>query len=75
MLPLYIVTDNGANVKKKTVSLMRHTKWVACFAHSLQLVIHKVLALEELSEINELLASARAIVGYFRRSPLATKKL
>lgn len=73
-LPLYIVTDNGANVKK-AINTMQHTQWVACFAHTLQLVIHKVLALDELSEVSDLLVSARAIVGHFRRSPVATKKL
>lgn len=74
LLPLYVVTDNGANVKK-AVSLMTHAKWVPCFAHTLQLVINTVLQLPEVAEVQELLQAARAIVGHFRRSPVACKKL
>lgn len=74
LLPLYVVTDNGANIKK-AVSLMPHAKWVPCFAHTLQLVINKVLLLPEVAEVKELLQAARAIVGHFRRSPVACKKL
>lgn len=74
LLPLYVVTDNGANVKK-AVSFITHAKWVPCFAHTLQLVINKVLLLPEVAEVQELLQAARAIVGHFRRSPMACKKL
>jgi len=44
LLPLYVVTDNGSNMKK-AVHLMKHAKWVGlpCFAHTLQMVINKVL--------------------------------
>ena len=54
---------------------MKHTKWLACFAHTLKLVILKVLNLDEMAEVQELLSRARAIVGHFRRSPVAAKKL
>lgn len=74
LLPLYVVTDNGSNMKK-AVHLMKHAKWVPCFAHTLQLVINKVLSLGELRDIQDLLSTARAIVGHFRRSPMACKTL
>ena len=74
LLPLYVVTDNAANVKK-AVGMMTNTKWLSCFAHSLQLVVNKVLRLEELDEVKELLIAARSIVSHFRRSPMATKNL
>ena len=73
-LPLYVVRDNGANVKI-SVNMMKTVKSVACFAHTLQLVINEVLSLEDMSEVRELLVLACEIVGHFKTSSLATKKL
>jgi len=71
---LTVVTDSGANVKK-AITQMPLVKWRPCFAHTLQLVVNGGLAARDVSELPKLLAKARAIVGHFRRSPLATSQL
>jgi hypothetical protein len=72
--PLFIVTDSGANVKKG-ISLMKDVSWRPCFAHKLQLVVNGGLNHPSVRGISTMLAQARSIVGYFRRSPLACSQL
>ena len=71
---LHVVTDSGANVEK-AVTQLPDVKWRACFAHTLQLCVNGALASKEVSELPKILAKSRAIVGHFRRSPLATSQL
>jgi len=72
--PVHLVTDSGANVKR-AMSLMEGVEWRPCFAHTLQLVVNGGLGSREVTELPKVLAKARAIVGHFRRSPLATVQL
>ena len=71
---LHMVTDSGANVKK-AVGQIRDIVWRPCFAHTLQLCVNGALTSKEVSELPKILAKARAIVGHFRRSPMATTQL
>lgn len=71
---LHVVTDSGANVKK-AMSKLPAVHWRACFAHTLQLCVNAGLASREVTELPKVLSKARAIVGHFRRSPLATSEL
>ena len=71
---LHAETDSGANVKK-AIANMPELKWRPRFAHTLQLVVNGGMAAKEVSEIPKILSRARAIVGHFRRSPLATSHL
>jgi len=68
------VTDSGANVKKALAN-MAVERWRPCFAHTLQLCVNGSLTQKEVSELPKIMAKARAIVGHFRRSPLATTQL
>lgn len=71
---LFMVTDSGANIKK-AMTHMDTVTWRPCFAHTLQLCVNAGLSNREVTELPKLLAKARAIVGHFRRSPLATSQL
>jgi len=71
---LHVVTDSGANVKK-AIAQLPAVKWRACFAHTLQLCVNTGLSSKEVSDLPKVLSKARAIVGHFRRSPLATTEL
>jgi len=70
----HYVTDSGANVKK-AMTLLTECVWRACFAHTLQLVVNGGIANKQVSYLPKLLASARSIVGHFRRSPAASQLL
>ena len=71
---LHIVTDSSANVEK-AISKLPDVHWCACLAHNLQLCVNAGLASREVTELPKVLAKARAIVGHFRRSPLAMSEL
>jgi len=71
---LHVVTDSGANVKK-AIAQLPSVNWRACFAHTLQLCVNPGLSSKEVTELPKVLSKARAVVGHFRRSPLATTEL
>lgn len=71
---VHIVTDSGANIRK-AVTQMPDVKWRGCFAHKLQLCVNGALTSKEVTDLPKILAKARAVVGHFRRSPLATTQL
>jgi len=71
---IHFVTDSGANVKK-AMSLLADTIWRPCFAHTLQLVVNGGINNKQVTDLPKMLASARTIVGHFRRSPAETTEL
>lgn len=67
----YIVTDNGRNIR----AAVRRLPWTerACFAHTLQLAIHD--AISNTPSIDRLCKKARHIVGHYKHSSSAQKRL
>ncbi|KAH6935756.1 hypothetical protein HPB50_009323 [Hyalomma asiaticum] len=67
----YIVTDNGRNIR----ATVRRLPWTerACFAHTLQLAIHD--AISNTPSIDRLCKKARHIVGHYKHSSSAQKRL
>ncbi|KAH8033749.1 hypothetical protein MRX96_031268 [Rhipicephalus microplus] len=67
----YIVTDNGHNIR----AAVRRLPWTvrACFAHTLQLAIHD--AISNTPSIDHLCKKARHIVGHYKHSSSAQKRL
>lgn len=72
MLPVPITTDNASNVKSACNKLPTSNLHVPCFAHTVNLAAVKGFQVEPCAE---LLAKIRKTVGYFHRSPKATKVL
>lgn len=68
---LYIVTDNGRNIRAAVKKLKWHER--SCFAHTLQLAIHD--AKQECPELSALCKKGRSIVGHYKHSPAAQKRL
>lgn len=70
-IPIFITTDNARNI----TNAIRNTEWkgILCFAHTLQLVITD--AKKGIKDIEELLQTARAIVGHYKRSSVARERL
>lgn len=66
-----IVRDNGANIVKGIVET--GYSGLACFLHTLQLVIQDVLFEQRI--INDIIANCKKIVGHFSHSALAYSKL
>ena len=66
-----VLRDNDANLEKamRDAVIPRN----GCFAHSLQLVVNDGVLVQHC--VNELLAVCRRIVGHFKRSTLAYRKL
>ncbi|KAH8038695.1 hypothetical protein HPB51_002839 [Rhipicephalus microplus] len=67
----YIVTDNGRNIH----AAVRRLLWTerACFAHTLQLAIYD--AISNTPSIDRLCKKARHIVGHYKHSSSAQKRL
>ncbi|KAL3184387.1 hypothetical protein MRX96_031938 [Rhipicephalus microplus] len=67
----YIVTDNGRSIR----ATVRRLPWTerACFAHTLQLAIHD--AISNTPSIDRLCKKARHIVGHYKHSSSAQKRL
>lgn len=68
---LYIVTDNGRNIR----AAVKKLKWCerSCFAHTLQLAIND--AKHQCSTLSTLCKKGRSIVGHYKHSPPAQKRL
>ncbi|XP_063215775.1 zinc finger BED domain-containing protein 4-like [Bacillus rossius redtenbacheri] len=71
-IPIYCVTDNGANFQLAS-RLLFGDKARVCFAHSLQLSIDHTY--HECHGASNLLAKARQVVGHYRRSSKARESL
>lgn len=67
----YVVTDNGRNIRAAARTLPWRQR--ACFAHTLQLAISD--AKSTTPAINKLCKKARGIVGHYKHSPVAQKRL
>lgn len=67
----YVVTDNGRNIRAAARTLPWRQR--ACFAHTLQLAISDAKSCTP--AIVQLCKKARAIVGHYKHSPAAQKRL
>ncbi|XP_064475464.1 zinc finger BED domain-containing protein 4-like [Ornithodoros turicata] len=68
---LYIVTDNGRNIRAAVKKLKLSER--SCFAHTLQLAIHD--AKQECSTLSTLCKKGRSIFGHYKHSSAAQKRL
>ena len=66
-----VLRDNGANMKRAMEDASFDS--VGCFAHTIQLAIHDALKAQR--AVIDTIAVAREIVGHFKKSPTASKKL
>jgi len=67
------VSDNGINIKKAIIDAFGIEKHLSCFAHTLNLVLAKVI--EEDSTVKDFCAKIKAIVKYFKKSVIAADQL
>jgi hypothetical protein len=70
-----ITTDNGANFVKGAGQLVKHDiveEKLRCICHDLHLSVTKALSV---TEIQPCLAAVKAVVNYFRRSPVSAHAL
>jgi hypothetical protein len=72
-LPVYVVTDNAANITAAVRSLAPRFIHVPCFAHTLQLCIGD--AVSQFPEIESVTTKSKHITTHFRHSYVATTKL
>ncbi|KAH7961264.1 hypothetical protein HPB52_006394 [Rhipicephalus sanguineus] len=70
-VPVYVVTDNGRNIR----AAVRQMEWIPlqCLGHTLQLAIKD--AKEETPVVSSLCKKARALVGHYKHSAQATRRL
>lgn len=67
-----VISDNGSNIKNAiTEHLLKHHH--PCVAHTLNLSINE--AINDNSDINQILKKCRTIVGHFKHNSNATEKL
>lgn len=70
-VPVYVVTDNGRNIR----AAVRQMDWtpLQCLGHTFQLAVRD--AKEETPAVSLLCKKARAIVGHYKHSAQATRRL
>lgn len=70
-VPVYVVTDNGRNIR----AAVRQMEWtpLQCLGHTFQLAVRD--AKEETPAVSLLCKKARAIVGHYKHSAQATRRL
>ncbi|KAL1485948.1 hypothetical protein MTO96_031647, partial [Rhipicephalus appendiculatus] len=70
-MPVYVVTDNGRNIR----AAVRQMEWIPiqCLGHTLQLAIKD--AKEETPMVSSLCKKARALVGHYKHSAQANRRL
>lgn len=68
---LMVVSDNAANIKAAVKNELQW-KHLGCFAHTINLVVNDGLQEEE---VRRNISKVKHIVGYFKRSHIATSKL
>ncbi|KAL1426821.1 hypothetical protein MTO96_017963 [Rhipicephalus appendiculatus] len=70
-MPVYVVTYNGRNIR----AAVRQMEWIPiqCLGHTLQLAIKD--AKEEIPMVSSLCKKARALVGHYKHSAQATRRL
>ncbi|XP_063230949.1 zinc finger BED domain-containing protein 4-like isoform X1 [Bacillus rossius redtenbacheri] len=71
-IPLFCITDNAHNFRQASVSLFKDGSR-SCFAHTLQIAIEN--SKNDCPGTTTLLSKARSIVGHYRRSTRARKRL
>ena len=72
-IPIYIVTDNAANIKAAVKALPRSYVHVPCFAHTLQLCVND--SIKEFPELLSVATKGKELTTHFRHSSVATSKL
>ncbi|XP_024878253.1 zinc finger BED domain-containing protein 1-like [Temnothorax curvispinosus] len=68
-----VVSDNAANIKKAIVDAFGVDKHFACFAHTLNLVLAKIIDGDEI--VKNFCAKIKKIVTFFKKSVIAADKL
>lgn len=68
-----VVSDNAANIKKAIVDAFGADKYLPCFAHSLNLVLARIIDEDEV--VKSFCAKIKNIVTYFKKSVIATDQL
>nr|CAI5851910.1 unnamed protein product [Callosobruchus analis] len=73
ILSFSVTTDNGKNIVKAVTELYGKNKHVPCFAHTLDLIVTKVV--DETSGLSDVVNKVKVIVKFFKQSVVAADNL